>query len=555
MDFATDSTAHCYAYQFIHPLVTEFLAGFYLRKLPPVNQLTFLFENSFKLFENGFTHWLTFFFGFTSDVFTSSQTAFINRTKLMMNSHIHYLGPEKKSPLESMSMSDRHNAERHNGGTMEVILMLRPLPKRINFVVPSTNEEVNLILSNDISNDMSAHNNSSANADFSEFEERVAVVRCMDEFDATRDNTLPSLQVVPKILTGRAQHTLPKPFVHPAQAPRVDSILPEGLSNTLQEGSQRKSDSIQTPGVANLNDVADFHLLPSVTVVLSTTQSRLESLQYGLMNRHSPAQTGGATSIPPSRGAFVHSFTAKQAVGVAQQSPRRQANLRQGTVLYTSVPDKIPSDRIQPLPNQHTLIRKGGNGSVFSENVNGLALAVKKTSYRSKEYTIITKIRHKNIVPLLAYVWGEKHKKSKRKFYVYHFLPKFSGDMARLVTDKEELSLHDFHQRFHNNPREMGVAVGNVKYILSQVLQGLHYLHDSHRCIHRDVKASNVLIKFFCNCDNPVQCSCDVKYQVSVCVCVCVWFYTFTHIIIYVHVCTCTFLIVVTSNQQYTRNL
>ena len=195
-------------------------------------------------------------------------------------------------------------------------------------------------------------------------------------------------------------------------------------------------------------------------------------------------------------------------------------------MLYTSVPDKIPSDRIQPLPTQHTLIRKGGNGSIFSENVNGLALAVKKTSYRSKEYAIITKIRHKNIVPLLAYVWGEEHKESKRRFFVYHYLPKLSGDMARLVTDKEELSLHDFHKRHHNNPRAMGVAVGNVKYILSQVLQGLHYLHDNHQCIHRDVKASNVLIKFFCNCDNPVQCSCDVKYQVSgVCVGVC----GFTH--------------------------
>ncbi|XP_064401598.1 uncharacterized protein LOC135347510 isoform X2 [Halichondria panicea] len=711
VDLATGSTFHCNAYQFIHPLVTEFLAGFYLRKLPPVNQLTFLFKNSLKLFENGYTHWLTFFFGLTSDIYTSSQTAFVNPTKLMMNSvvdvlvdslklntnskyrcalirslneaqeksifrklsskhslvltfsmsigifdscvdsvvsiisnsgmanwiittsprnkqlaltlkakvesvsivviyddsvidrlditpkrnsaeldrlyresdqtsertpqesmeklnqlvcravreilqrvfplysavklkgdssnvsyvsfltcecfkesfskcvqlypliPIHYLdGPKKNTsnvPLESMSMSDRHNAEKHNGGTVEVVLMLRPLPERIKGVVPLTNEKFNLILSNDLSVEF-YQENSSANANFSKIEECVATVRCMDNFDATRDNTqmiLPSLQVVPKMLTGRAQHALPKPFVHPAEVPRVDSILPEGLSNTLQEGSQR-SDSIQTPGVANLNmGSVDHQLLPSVS-------------PYGhvpMNPYHSLAQTGGATSIQPSHGAFVHTFTAEQAVGEAQQSSRRQANLRQGTVLYTSVPDKIPSDRIQPLPTQHTLIRKGGNGSIFSENVNGLALAVKKTSYRSKEYAIITKIRHKNIVPLLAYVWGEEHKESKRRFFVYHYLPKLSGDMARLVTDKEELSLHDFHKRHHNNPRAMGVAVGNVKYILSQVLEGLHYLHDNHRCIHRDVKASNVLIKFFCNCDNPVQCSCDVKYQVVIC--------------------------------------
>ncbi len=86
-----------------------------------------------------------------------------------------------------MSMSDRHNAEKHNGGTVEVVLMLRllpewtekkyskcttridvyvrssqwwnrggglmlrPLPERIKGVVPLTNEKFNLILSNDLS--------------------------------------------------------------------------------------------------------------------------------------------------------------------------------------------------------------------------------------------------------------------------------------------------------------------------------------------------------------------------------------------------------------------
>ena len=472
----------------------------------------------------------------TCECFKESFTANVQFFPLQP---IHFLdGPVKdfsKIPPSSMSSSDRHNSERHNGKSMEVVIMLRPLLRKIRGVVPITNEQFSIVLSQDLSSKFALENTCE---NLREVSELVAVMRSVDTLLMDEEHTelvLPSYPIVPKMLTGRAQHAIPKPFFQLPQPPRADpvSILPpigENVSDCIQGDAQQDSTYSPPPGA---------RIYPQATAFIDTVGPLVHSSQRQHFYEHSrlnlsPAQTGGGTSIQPSHGAFVHTFAAEQAVGEAQQSSRRQANLRQGTVLYTSVPDKIPSDRIQPLPTQHTLIRKGGNGSIFSENVNGLALAVKKTSYRSKEYAIITKIRHKNIVPLLAYVWGEEHKESKRRFFVYHYLPKLSGDMARLVTDKEELSLHDFHKRHHNNPRAMGVAVGNVKYILSQVLQGLNYLHDNHQCIHRDVKASNVLIKFFCNCDNPVQCSCDVKYQVSgvVLVWVCVWFHTFTHIII-----------------------
>ena len=101
---------------------------------------------------------------------------------------------------------------------------------------------------------------------------------------------------------------------------------------------------------------------------------------------------------------------------------------------------------------------------------------------------------------------------------MYHYLPKLSGDLARLLTDHEELSLAEYHIVNRYNPRVMGVAVGNVKYILSQILQGMHYLHEMH-IAHRDLKASNILVKFFCNCDHPLSCGCQVKYQVNMIVC------------------------------------
>ena len=432
----------------------------------------------------------------TCECFKESFTANVQFFSLQP---IHFLnGPVKdfsKIPPESMSSTDWHNFERHNGASMEVVIMLRPLLRKIRGFVPITNEQFSIVLSQDLSLKLALENTCENLREVSELE---AVMRSVDTLLVDEKHTelvLPSYPIVPKMLTGRAQHAIPKPFLQPLQPPSLDlvPVLPtvgEQVSDYIQEDAQQYS--IPSPPDRRPH---------------SDTKALAGPLAQQHFQRELPRLTSHLSPAP--------TFTAEQAVGEAQQTSRRQANLRQGTVLYTSIPDKIPSDRIQPLPTQHTLIRKGGNGSIFSENVNGLALAVKKTSYRSKEYAIITKIRHKNIVPLLAYVWGEEHKESKRRFFVYHYLPKLSGDMARLVTDKEELSLHDFHKRHHNNPRAMGVAVGNVKYILSQVLQGLNYLHNSHRCIHRDVKASNVLIKFFCNCDNPVQCSCDVKYQVS----------------------------------------
>lgn len=85
-----------------------------------------------------------------------------------------------------------------------------------------------------------------------------------------------------------------------------------------------------------------------------------------------------------------------------------------------------------------------------------------------------------------------------------------------MVTDHKDLLLMNLHRTHVNDPSLVGAMQSNTAMVLSSVLKGLVYLHSLH-IAHRDIKASNILLKPHCACSNPFVCLCGTKCEVVIC--------------------------------------
>nr|XP_051215207.1 L-type lectin-domain containing receptor kinase SIT2-like [Lolium perenne] len=130
------------------------------------------------------------------------------------------------------------------------------------------------------------------------------------------------------------------------------------------------------------------------------------------------------------------------------------------------------------------LIGAGGFGSVYRGKLRkpaDMEVAVKRVSHESRqgmkefvaEIASIGRLRHRNLVPLLGYC-----RRKGELLLVYDYMP--NGSLHKYLYDGSAAAL-DWHQRFH---------------IIRGVAAGLLYLHEDWEqvVIHRDVKASNVLL-------------------------------------------------------------
>ncbi|KAI4351249.1 hypothetical protein L6164_005625 [Bauhinia variegata] len=129
------------------------------------------------------------------------------------------------------------------------------------------------------------------------------------------------------------------------------------------------------------------------------------------------------------------------------------------------------------------MLGQGGFGSVYKGLFsNGMAIAVKRLSIFSgqgikefkSEVALIAKLQHRNLVRILGYcIEGEE------KMLIYEYLPNKSLDYY--IFDESKSSQLDWKKRLD---------------IISGIARGILYLHQDSilRVIHRDLKASNILL-------------------------------------------------------------
>ncbi|KAJ8749126.1 hypothetical protein K2173_013733 [Erythroxylum novogranatense] len=148
--------------------------------------------------------------------------------------------------------------------------------------------------------------------------------------------------------------------------------------------------------------------------------------------------------------------------------------------------------QIKTATNGFSLANKlgeGGFGPVYKGKfAQGQEIAVKRLSRRSgqglvefkNELILIAKLQHSNLVRLLGFCV-----QSEEKMLVYEYLPNKSLDFF-IFGDQSKRELLDWNKRFS---------------IIDGISQGLLYLHKYSRLriIHRDLKASNILLDKYMN--------------------------------------------------------
>lgn len=133
------------------------------------------------------------------------------------------------------------------------------------------------------------------------------------------------------------------------------------------------------------------------------------------------------------------------------------------------------------------LLGHGGNGIVFkgilpSRNVVAVKHILDLDSEGDEEFLneveIISKIRHRNLLPLRGCcVSGDRY--SKKRYFIYDFMP--NGSLNDHLFDPKKRLLLTWSQR---------------KNIILDVAKGLAYLHYGIKpaIFHRDIKATNILL-------------------------------------------------------------
>ena len=103
---------------------------------------------------------------------------------------------------------------------------------------------------------------------------------------------------------------------------------------------------------------------------------------------------------------------------------------------------------------------------------------------------------------------GEEYGRHGDKNFVYHFMPKMDINFRIVLSTKDHGCLKHIKMQLVEKREQWELVLNNVKHVLRSVLKALDYMH-SQGLVHRDIKASNILIKKTCQCTEVLYCGCQ----------------------------------------------
>ena len=109
---------------------------------------------------------------------------------------------------------------------------------------------------------------------------------------------------------------------------------------------------------------------------------------------------------------------------------------------------------------------------------------------------------------LYAVLIRERHEFFTDIHYVYHFMPKMDNDFGNIIVTEGHGCLKHMKMQWAEKGKQWELVLANTKHVLISVLTALQYMH-SQGLVHRDIKASNILIKMTCDCSEVFYCNCQ----------------------------------------------
>ncbi|GLJ11974.1 hypothetical protein SUGI_0181290 [Cryptomeria japonica] len=182
---------------------------------------------------------------------------------------------------------------------------------------------------------------------------------------------------------------------------------------------------------------------------------------------------------PVSRRGEVALFKSMRHDQEAQEDNSEEALSQQEQIIFEFKTLKLATKNF----HDDNKVGEGGFGPVYKGILlDGRQIAVKKLSLNSKqgkneflnEVKIVAKIQHRNLVKLLGCCTFRTE-----KLLVYEYMP--NNSLEKMLFDAKKRQMLDWSKRYN---------------IIIGVARGLLYLHEDSqpRIIHRDIKASNILL-------------------------------------------------------------